>query len=153
MWRNLGTYNMKCQMVCKLRLHDSSKDGLNRQKWTTLIYENSGRFQVEVGDTRSSWELPGRAGSSQGELGPPRASWDLPGRGEVPARRSIPERRLEGLGDLQREQRAKYLFFGLKGSSHTNIFCFYIAFSSTGRNPARRRAAGGGPPSCWVAIW
>ena len=71
---------MKCQMVCKLRLHDSSKDGLNRQKWTTLIYENSGRFQVEVGDTRSSWELPGRAGSSQVELGGPRSSWEVPGR-------------------------------------------------------------------------
>jgi hypothetical protein len=55
--------------------------------------------------------------------------------------------------DLQREQKAKYLFFGLKESSHTNIYCFYIAFPSTGRNPARRRAAGGGPPSCWVAIW
>ena len=55
-------------------------------------------------------------------------------------------------GYILREQIAKYLFFGLKESSHTNIFCFYIAFSPTGRNPSRRRAAGGGPPSCWVAI-
>ena len=38
---------------------------------------------------------------------------------------------------------AKYLFFGLKESRLTNIFCFYIAFSPPGRNPARRRAAGG----------
>ena len=67
--------------------------------------------------------------------------------------RRVPEQiPLQRRGDHQREQKAKYLFFGLKESRHTNIFCFYIAFSPTGRNPARRRAAGGGPPSCWVAI-
>ena len=34
-------------------------------------------------------------------------------------------------GGHQREQKAKYLFFGLKESRHTNIFCFCIAFWPT----------------------
>ena len=55
-------------------------------------------------------------------------------------------------GNVLREHKAKYLFFDLKEISHTNTYCFYIALPLTGRNPARRRAAGGGLPSCWVAI-
>ena len=45
----------------------------------------------------------------------------------------------------QREPKAQYLFFGLMESSHTKVFSFCIAFGSTGRKPARRRAAGGRP--------
>ena len=43
--------------------------------------------------------------------------------------------------DLQREQKTKCLFFGLNESSHTKIYCFYIACWSTDRNVTWRRAA------------
>ena len=41
----------------------------------------------------------------------------------------------------------------LQESSRTNIFFFPISFSAPGCYPTRRRAAGGGPPSCWIAAW
>ena len=46
-----------------------------------------------------------------------------------------------------------YLFFGLKASRHTTIFCFSIAFWPTDRNLTRRRAANGDPPSCLISVW
>ena len=49
---------------------------------------------------------------------------------------------MEPSWDSMREQKAKYLFFGLKASRHTKIYCFSIAFWPTGRNLTRRRAAG-----------
>jgi hypothetical protein len=48
-------------------------------------------------------------------------------------------------GISMREQKAKYLFFGLKASSPTKIYCFSIAFRPTVRNLTRRRAAGRRP--------
>ena len=56
-------------------------------------------------------------------------------------------------GNPPREQQTEYLFVVLKENNHTNILCFYISMSPPDRTPARRRAAKGGPPSCWVAIW
>ena len=42
-----------------------------------------------------------------------------------------------------REQKAKYVFLGLKASRHTKFLCFSVAFGIRGRYLTRRRA---GPP-------
>ena len=38
-------------------------------------------------------------------------------------------------------KKAKYVYFALKASNHTTIFCFSITFRPPGRNQTRRRAA------------
>ena len=42
---------------------------------------------------------------------------------------------------LEHHQKEKYLYFGLKASSHTKIVCFRVAFGTRGRYLTRRRAA------------
>ena len=52
---------------------------------------------------------------------------------------------------LEHRRKAKYLYSGLKASSHTKICCFSVALLARGRYFTRRRAAPGGLPSCKIA--